>query len=457
MTTDSASSEKPSGMATFLVIWAGQLVSIVGSGLTGFALGVYVYQETGSVTQLGLVLLANTLPSLLLAPIAGVLVDRWDRRRVMILSDTGAGLATLGIFLLLLTGSLQIWHIYLAGALSSVFGIFQGPAFMASTTLLVPKQHYGRAAGLTQLGYAIGHILSPALAGFLILTIEIQGVILIDFITYLFAITTLILIRIPQPPSHAPPESEESSIFRDAIYGLSYLRARSGLLGMLLLFAFVNFTLGLYSALYTPLILSFSTADVLGTILSVSGIGMLIGSLVMSVWGGSKVKIHSLLVSIFLAGIVLSFTGVGINPWIIGASAFLFMFFVPIANSSSQAIWQVKVAADIQGRVFATRRMLASAASPLAYILAGPLADRVFEPLLNEGGVLAGSVGRVIGVGPGRGIGLMFILIGILISLATIVGYTYPRLRNVEAELPDIELDESDPQQNQIVPVEENE
>lgn len=457
MTTTNPSSNAPSGLTTFLIIWAGQLVSIVGSGLTGFALGVYVYQETGSVTQLGLVLLANTLPSLLLAPIAGVLVDRWDRRRVMILSDTGAGLVTLGIFILLLSGNLHIWHIYLAGALSSIFGIFQQPAFMASTTLLVPKQHYGRAAGLTQLGHAVGQILSPALAGFLILSVEIQGVILIDFITYLIAVASLIVIRIPQPPSQESLEGEQGSILRDAIYGLSYLRARSGLLGMLLLFAFVNFTLGLYSALYTPLILSFSTADVLGTILSVSGIGMLIGSLVMSIWGGTKRKIHSLLGSIFFAGIVLSFTGIRMNTWIIGTSAFLFMFFVPIANSSSQAIWQVKVAADVQGRVFATRRMLASIASPLAYILAGPLADGVFEPLLNEGGALAGSVGKVIGVGPGRGIGLMFIIIGILISLATIVGYSYPRLRNVEAELPDIELEESEPEQNQIVPVEEKE
>ena len=450
-----ASSMIPAGMTTFLVIWAGQLVSIVGSGLTGFALGVYVYQETGSVTQLSLILLANNLPSLLLAPIAGVLVDRWDRRWVMILSDTGAGVATLGIFLLLLSGNLHIWHIYLAGALNSVFSIFQGPAFMASTTLLVPQQHYGRTAGLTQLGYAIGQILSPALAGFLILTIEIQGVILIDFITYLFAISTLIIIRIPPPPADPSSEIGEKSIFRDAIFGLSYLRARSGLLSLLLLFAFVNFTLGLFSALFTPLILSFSTADVLGTILSVSGIGMLIGSVVMSTWGGSKKKIHGLLGSIFLAGMVLIFSGVRANPWIIGGSVFLFMFFVPIANSSSQAIWQVKVAPDVQGRVFATRRMMASIATPLAYILAGPLADSVFEPLLLEGGTLAETVGKLIGVGPGRGIGMIFILIGLLISLATALGYSYARLRNVEAELPDIELDETELEQTQIVSLEE--
>lgn len=428
-------------MTTFLIIWAGQLVSIVGSGLTGFALGVYVYQRTGSVTQLGLVLLANSLPSLLFAPFAGVLVDRWDRRLVMILSDSGAGLTTLAIWLLLLTGKLEIWHIYISGGLGSIFGTLQQPAFMASTTLLVPKEQFGRAAGLTQLGHAVGQILSPALAGFFILTIEIQGVILIDFVTYLFAIATLILIRIPMPVSTKPAAAERSTILRDAIYGFSYLRMRTGLLGMLLIFTFVNFTLGIFSALYTPLILSFASADILGTILSVGGVGMLIGSLVMSAWGGSKQKINSLLGSLFFGGIVLSFTGLRAEPWLIGASAFIFMFFVPIANGSSQAIWQVKVAPDVQGRVFATRRMVASFATPMAFLLAGPLADNVFEPLMSPGGALVSTFGGLIGTGPGRGIGLIFILLGILIACATIIGYIHPRIRNVEVELPDIDLD----------------
>ncbi len=431
----------PRGMGTFFVIWGGQLVSIIGSGLTSFALGVYVYQITGSATSLGLVLLANSLPRLLFAPVAGALVDRWDRRWMMILSDTGAGLSTLVIWLLLATGKLQVWHIYLTAAASSFFGIFQEPAYRAATTLLVPKEHYGRAAGLVQLGSAIGQIISPILAGFLVVAIQIQGVILIDFATYIFAALTLAFIRIPRPEITAEGEAGRGSLLREAGYGWTYLKERSGLLGLLILFAFVNFSLGFFSALFTPLILSFSTADVLGSILSVSGIGMVIGSIVMSAWGGAKRKVNSLMGAIFLAGLAFSLVGVRAYPWLIGVAIFSFFMLVPIASGSSQAIWQVKVAPDVQGRVFATRSMIATMATPLAYILAGPLADKVFEPLMAADGALAKSVGAIIGVGPGRGIGLIFIIMGLLVTLATVVGYSHPRIRLVEDELPDFIAD----------------
>ena len=431
----------PGGMGTFLVIWAGQLVSIIGSGLTHFALGVYVYQTTGSATPLALVLLANALPRLLFAPIAGALADRWDRRWMMILSDTGAGLATLVVWLLLATGKLQVWHIYLTGAASSFFGIFQQLAYRAATTLLVPKEHYGRAAGLVQLGSAIGQIISPILAGLLVVAIQIQGVILIDFATYIFAVLTLCFIRIPRPATTEEGEAGRGSLLREAGYGWGYLKERPGLLGMLILFAFANFSLGFFSALFTPLILSFSTADVLGSILTVGGIGMVVGSIVMSAWGGSKRKINSLMGAIFLGGLALSLAGLQANPWLIGAATFGFFVIMPIGNGSSQAIWQVKVAPDVQGRVFATRSMIATVATPLAYILAGPLADKVFEPLMAADGTLARSVGTILGVGPGRGIGLIFIIMGLLIALATVVGYLNPRIRLVEDELPDFVAD----------------
>jgi MFS family permease len=226
-------------------------------------------------------------------------------------------------------------------------------------------------------------------------------------------------------------------LLREAGYGWAYLKQRPGLLGLLILFASVNFALGFFSALFTPLILSFSTADVLGSTLSVGGIGMVVGSLVMSAWGGSKRKINSLMGAMFVGGLTLSLAGVRANPWLIGAAAFSFFVGMPIANGSSQAIWQAKVAPDVQGRVFATRSMIATVATPLAYILAGPLADNVFEPLMSTEGALAGSVGTLIGVGPGRGIGLIFIIMGMLIALATVVGYSYPRIRLVEDELPD--------------------
>ncbi len=424
-------------MRTFIIIWFGQLISMLGSGLTGFALSVYIYQETGSATQLGLSLLSATLPSLLISPLAGVLVDRWDRRWVMLLSDTGAGLSTLAIWLLLRDGHLAVWHIYLANSANSVVGAFQRPAHMASTTLLVPKRQYGRAAGLTQLGAAVSQIVSPLLAGFLIGRVGIQGVILVDFATYLVAALSLLLVRIPRPAVSGAAEGRSGTVLREAGYGLAYLRRRPGLMGLLVLFSFCNFTLGLYSVLFTPLVLSFSTADALGGVLSAGGFGMLAGSLVMSGWGGTRRKVDSLMGALVLVGAFLGLAGLRPDPFLVGVAAFGFFFLVPIANGSSQAIWLAKVAPEVQGRVFATRAMMAMVANPLAYLLAGPLVDRLFGPLMATGGALRDSVGVVIGAGPGRGIGLLFITVGLLMSLATVVAYLHPRVRLLEQELPD--------------------
>ena len=186
-------------MPVFILIWFGQMVSLIGSGLTGFALGVWVYQRTGSVTQLALISLFTILPGIVISPIAGTLVDRWDRRWTMLLGDCGAGLSTLALALLLFADRLELWHIYLATSVSSTCSAFQYPAYAGATTLLVPSQHLGRASGLVHLGRSVAQLISPVLAGILVVTLQIQGVILLDFATFLFALVTLLLVRFPKP------------------------------------------------------------------------------------------------------------------------------------------------------------------------------------------------------------------------------------------------------------------
>ena len=425
------------GFGTFALIWFGQSVSLIGSGLTGFALGVWVYQRTGSVTQFAFISLFTALPGIVFSPIAGALVDRWDRRWAMILSDCGAGLCTLSLALLLLAGRLQVWQIYIAMAISSTFSAFQWPAYSATTTLLVPKEHLGRASGMVQLGEAVAQIASPALAGALVGAIQVQGVMLIDFATLLFAVLTLLITRVPKPETTAEGKMGQGSLLREAAYGWTYILARPGLLGLLLFFATTNFTSGIVSVLFTPLVLNFTTPAILGTLLSIGGLGFLAGSLAMSAWGGPKRRVYGILGLSLLQGIVLFAAGLPPSVAILAPAAFFYFFGVPIINGCSQAIWQSKTALDVQGRVFAVRRMIAWSSLPLAYLIAGPLADRIFEPLLAEGGLLADSVGQIIGVGPGRGIGLLFIVLGIMVLLATVLGFLYPRLRQVEAELPD--------------------
>ena len=442
------------GMRTFLVIWFGQLISTLGSGLTGFALGVWIYQETGSATLFAMNMLAVAVPNLLVSPLAGALVDRWDRRWVMILSDTGAGLTTLAVFLLLLTNRLEIWHVYVLSAVSAAFSTFQWPAYSAATSTLVPKEQLGRAGGMVQVGEAISQIIAPAVAGALYVTTGLYGVVLIDFISFAIAVGSLLLIRIPRPKVSAEGELGKGSLWKEATYGWKYITARPGLLGLLLVFAATNFFSGLMQPLIAPLVLDMTSADMLGYLGSVIGIGMLIGTLIMSAWGGPKRKVHGVLGFLMLGGVFTSMLGLRPSIPLMTVSGFLMMITFPIVNGSSQAIWQRKVALDVQGRVFSVRRMIAWSTTPIAFALAGPLADRVFKPLLLEGGALAGSVGQVIGVGPGRGVGLMIVILGLCNFLAAAAGYLSPRVYHVEDELPDA-VQEEDAGEEPPLPVTE--
>jgi hypothetical protein len=427
------------GLRVFILIWVGQLVSLIGSGLTSFALGVWTYERTGSVTKFALISLFMVLPGVVISPLAGALVDRWDRRWAMIFSDSGAGLCTLIIALLLLGDRLETWHIYLAVGCISIFNAFQWPAYIAATALLVPKRHFGRVGGMIETGRAAAQIVAPALAGVLVLTIHVQGVVLLDFATFLLALIMLLLVRFPRPePLGAEEEGIRGSLMREAGYGWSYIRARAGLMGLLLFFATSNFLLGIVGVLVTPLVLAFASAAALGTVLTVSGSGMLLGSFLMSIWGGPRRRIKGVLGFMFASGVCVMLAGLRPSVSLLALAGFCYFFSFPILNGCSQAIWQSKVAPGVQGRVFAIRRMIAWSTLPLAYLLAGPLADHIFEPLLAaDDGRLAASAGRVIGVGPGRGIGLMFILMGFMTMLVAVCGYLYPRVRLVENELPD--------------------
>lgn len=428
---------KPTGVRAFGLVWGGQLISAIGSGLTNFALGVWVYQKTGSVTQFAGIAFFGALPGLLVAPMVGVLVDRWDRRTVMLWTNGLSGLRTLAVAALLWQGALQIWHVYVAVAFVSVFRTFHLTAYMAATTLLVPKKHLARASGLVQLGQAAAETLAPVLAGLMVAVIRIEGVLLVDFGTFLFAIISLSLIQIPRPAESAAGRAGRGSMWKEAAFGWRYIRERPGLQGLLMYFAMVNLILSMMTVMVVPLVLSITNQVTLGQVLTISSAGLLAGSIVMSITGGPKPHIHGVLGFGLLFGASLVVVGLRANPWVVAAGLFMAMFGAPVINGASQAIWQMKVPPDLQGRVFAVRRMMAQFTAPLGHLLAGPLADHVFKPLLMPQGALAGSVGKLIGVGPGRGIGLLYIVLAILPILSSLWGYAQPQLRQVEQDLPD--------------------
>lgn len=431
------------GMQTFFLVWFGQMISLVGTGLTNFGINVWVLQQTGSITQFALMAFFNALPAIVLAPISGALVDRMDRRWAMIASDTAAALGTFVLALLFFTNTLQIWHIYAVIIWAAIFRSVQEPAYAASVALMVPKEQLGRANGLIQVAFAIEQLLAPLIAGALIGFIQIQGLIAIDMATFLFALVTLLLVRIPRPKQSEAARTAQGSLLREVGYGWRYLQSRPGLLVLMLYFGIINFLAGMVIILVTPLILSFASPLALGAVQSAAGLGMLAGGIAMGVWGGPKRRAEAMLGFIALMGVCMIIAGLQPSVWLIGVAAFIFLFCLPVVGASTQTIWQRKIAPDVQGRVFALRQMVSTAAMPLAFLLAGPLTDGVFQPLITPGGALSSNVGAIIGTGPGRGIGLLFIVFGFLTLLVALVGYSYPRLRNVERELPDVLTDET--------------
>ncbi len=432
--------KRPVGMPAFTIIWFGQMVSFLGTGMTRFALTIWAWQITGSATALALVAFFSFGPTVLMSPIAGALVDRWNRKLVMALTDLSAGLSTVAILLLYATDNLQIWHLYVAGAFAGAFESFQWPAYSAAITTMLPKEQYGRANGMMSLAQSVSEIAAPILAGILIGLISIGGVMTIDVITFVFAIATLTFVHIPQPVTTAEGREGRGSLWQESAYGFRYILKRPSLLGLQLIFTAINLLGSFAFGVMRPMILARTgdNAQVLGTVLSISGIGGVVGGLAMSAWGGPKPRVHGVLVGMVLAsllGDLLIGLGRTLPVWTV--AAFSFGFLLPIINGSNQAIWQAKVAPDVQGRVFAVRRLIAQISSPLALLIAGPLADYVLEPMMQPAGALASVFGGLLGTGPGAGMALMMVLSGLLGAAIGLSGYLFPAIRDVETILPD--------------------
>lgn len=420
------------GLQNFFLIWFGQLGSGIGSRLSTFALGIWVLKSTGSTTQFALIFVSMAVPALLIAPFAGALVDRSDRRRVMIACDLVSAIIQLTMATLLMAGQLQIWHLYIGVGITALASSFHAPAYAASIPLLTTREQLTRVNGLVQTGNAVAMVAGPLLAGVLVSTISLHGVLMVDALTFLAAATALAMARVPRPARTDEPES----LLKEAATGWRYVRERGGLLGLLMVFGASNFMFAIASIAITPLVLSLTDAAGLGIQMAVGGAGLLLGGIAMTATGGLKRRVHGVLGFTLLAGLALAVHGLAPSFALITAAGFIFFLTLPAISASNDSVWQSKVPAGLQGRCFAIQRVLAEAAMPVGYILAGPLAEHVFEPMLMPGGALAASVGAVIGVGAGRGLGLMFIVLGLAMSLVALAGFGTRAVREVD-QLPD--------------------
>ncbi|MGN9810003.1 MFS transporter [Micromonospora sp. BQ11] len=430
-------------MRAFNLIWAGQAVSLIGSAMTTFGIGVWIFVLTGSPTSFATLVLAGSLPGLLALPFAGVVVDRFDRRRVMVLSDLGTALGPLVLLTLNTTGRLELWHLYVMVAVSSVFHAFQWPAFASLVPQLVPKDQLSRANGRVGMAEAIGLVFGDLLAGALYGVLGLNGLLLVDLCTFVVAMATMLLsyrLRAAIPPVRRGG-ADRRPMLSEMTQGWTFIRQRHGLLGLLVFFACYNLVINMALVLVAPLVLSSHPPSALGVINAVGAVGMIAVSGLMSFTRQPRHLVRAVLAVAVLHGFLL--VGIGSSqgvPWLLAVCMFGILGGYAVTNAVTPTLWQRKTPTEVQGRVFAIRRLLAWSADPIAFAVAGPLAEYVGTPLVD--GPLAGSAGRLTGSGTGGGIAMVFLLAGVLL-LGVVAATCVPRsVRRLEQDLPDADAQE---------------
>ena len=430
---------RPSGMFGFTIVWLGQIVSVLASTMSQFALTIFMYKETGSATALGLMQVFFITPFLIISPIAGVMIDRYNRKLMMMVSDLAAGLATLAILALQALGILEYWHLYAASIIYGLGMAFQWPAYSAAISTMVPKEQLGRANGMMSLIEAGPGVIAPILAGAVLPLIGLTGILVFDVVTFILAIGALLVVHIPQPTRTGEGLQAKGGMLQEAAYGFKYIFARPSLLGLQMIFFAGNLFAGIAFTLLAPMILSRTGNDsfMLGSAQTAGAVGGLVGGVLMSAWGGFKRRSHGVLFGWIWSGLTMAIIGFagGLTVWIIGLA--LTAIAGPLVNASNQAIWQSKVAPDLQGRVFSARRLIAWFTNPISPIIAGTLADFVLEPAARAQTGLPAAFAWLVGTGAGAGMGLLIVLCGLASAVVGLLGYFIPAIYNAEAILPD--------------------
>ncbi|AFV76884.1 arabinose efflux permease family protein [Thermus oshimai JL-2] len=408
------------GFAAFRLLWAGQALALLGREASWFALTLFAYQKTGLATTLSLLAFFHFLPLLLFSPLAGALVDRWPRKRALFLSDLGGGVAAGFLLLLFLLGELQVFHLYLVSAFTGALSSLHWPALSASISAMLDKKDYARASGLLSLAESLAGIGGPILGAALLKPMGLGGVLLLELLGAVAAVTTLLLVAIPSPK---PAPGPQLSLLQETLFGFRYILARPPLLGLQLMFFAVNFLYSLAATALPAMVLSKTafSEEALALVRSAAGVGGVAGGLFLSLWGGPRKRVHGVFWGMALSSLSLALLGAVEGAWAWAFLSFWESFFIPLLNGSNQAIWQAKVPLEVQGKVFAARRMIAWMANPLGMLLSGVLADRVFGPRWGQG----------------EGIALMLLLFGGMGVLVGLLGYLIPVVREAEERLED--------------------
>ncbi|WP_433064940.1 non-ribosomal peptide synthetase/MFS transporter [Dactylosporangium sp. CS-033363] len=419
-------------LGRFATVSAGQLASMLGSALTEFAIPVWIYLTTGSVAQFALFAVLGLVPGLLTLPIAGAIVDRYDRRRIVLAGDLAAGGVQGVLAALLWSGHLSVGVLYPATVALSIALAFQRIAYTSAIPQLVPKRLLGHAAGIGQLGAGLAQLLAPLLGAGLLATIGLRGILTLDVVSYLVAVAIVLAVRFPS----TMPWRRHETLRAEIAGGFRYVWGNRNFRRMLLWFAVLNIPLSAVFLMLSPLVLSFATLRQVGQISFVSALGVFLGGLIMAAWGGPR---HRRMFGVLIATLALAacalLTGLRENLILIGTGALGMALALTLLNGVYTTIIQVKVPQRLHGRVFSLNTLIAWSTMPLGFGVVAPFGAELFRPLLHEGAPLAGPLGPIFGTGPDRGLGLMFAAFALAIAVIALAGLRV--LRRFDDEVAD--------------------
>lgn len=397
-------------LKTFIILWLTQALSSLGSSMTGFALVIWLYNDSGSALTTALLTVCSYAPYVIVSIFAGAISDKWNKKAVMLVCDSFAALTTVCILVLFKTNSLEVWHLYILNALNGLMNSVQSPASDVATTLLTPEKHYQKTSAMRYFSTSLVSILTPVLAAAIVSFAGLDAVIAFDLATFAVAFTVLLFfIKIPEVPQN---ESSKETLLQSAKGGISYLGRNKGILCMILFLSAINFIASIYNAALPALILSKSDEAALGAVSSSVGIATLVGSVIATVFpkpkSRSKTICACLIVSMSTENFLLAF-GNNTIAWCIGAV--LGWLFIPLMSANYDVIFRSTVPKEMLGRVYSVRNTLQFFSIPVGYFLGGFLVDKVFEPFMagTENTLLL----NIFGTEKGSGAALLFFVIGI--------------------------------------------
>lgn len=413
----------------FLLVWSGQFISAIGSGLTSFGLGIYVFQQTGKASAMALVTLLAFMPSLLLSPMAGVLADRYDRRLLMVLGDSLSAIGLVYILICMLSGEARLWQICVGVTISSVFSSLLDPAYKATVTDLLTEEQYTKASGFVQVAGSAKFLISPIIAGFLLTISDIKLLLVIGIFTFFVTVASALAVR---KGLVSKKYEQTKSFFHEFKEGWIAVSENRGVLVLVIMTSVLTFYLGVIETLSIPMLLTFTDSSVIGTVETIVASGMLVSSVIIGFLPIKKGYVKILSIALFFEGVFMAVFGLRENIILIVISGFFFFAMMPFANTSLDFLVRTNIDNSVQGRAWSLIGVISQLGFVAAYTLSGVLADYVFTPLLVDGGLLADSVGKITGTGRGRGTGLLIMIAGILLCVTSLILYNLKSVKKLE-------------------------